>query len=61
MGDDGAAGLLEMKQVGGITICQNEASSLIWGMPKAAKELNAANYELTPREIAEAMTEMNRS
>jgi two-component system chemotaxis response regulator CheB len=60
MGDDGAMGLLELKQAGGTTISQDEASSFIWGMPKAAQELKASTHELAPREIAQAMTEMNR-
>lgn len=60
MGDDGAKGLLALKQAGGTTIIQDEASSFIWGMPKAGKELQAARYELNPREIARLMTDMNR-
>lgn len=60
MGDDGATGLLELKQAGGTTVIQDEASSFIWGMPKAGKELNAAIYELNPREIADLMTRMER-
>jgi two-component system chemotaxis response regulator CheB len=38
MGDDGAAGLLEMKRAGAITLAQDEASSVVFGMPKAAIE-----------------------
>ena len=60
MGDDGAAGLLELKRVGGMTISQDETSSFIWGMPKAAQELEASTLELSPRDIAQTMTEMNR-
>jgi chemotaxis response regulator CheB len=36
MGDDGARGLLEMKQAGARTIAQDEASSIVFGMPKEA-------------------------
>ncbi len=36
MGDDGAAGMLEMKQSGCITIGQNKETSIVYGMPKAA-------------------------
>ncbi len=36
MGDDGADGLFEMKEMGAFTIAQNEASSVVFGMPKAA-------------------------
>lgn len=56
MGDDGARGLLALKHAGGHTVIQDEASTLIWGMPKSAKELGAANQELSPAEIARVMT-----
>jgi chemotaxis response regulator CheB len=36
MGDDGADGLLEMKELGAQTIAQNEATSVVFGMPRAA-------------------------
>lgn len=36
MGDDGADGLLEMKEVGASTVAQNEATSIVFGMPRAA-------------------------
>jgi two-component system chemotaxis response regulator CheB len=42
MGDDGARGLLEMKQAGAFTIAQDEASSVVFGMPKEAIALGAA-------------------
>ncbi len=42
MGDDGAAGLLEMKQHGAQTLAQDEASCVVFGMPKVAIELGAA-------------------
>jgi two-component system, chemotaxis family, protein-glutamate methylesterase/glutaminase len=58
MGDDGAKGLLAIKNAHGTTIIQDEASSFIWGMPKAGKDLQAAKYELSPHEIALLMTEM---
>jgi two-component system chemotaxis response regulator CheB len=41
MGDDGARGLLEMRQAGSYTIAQDEASCIVYGMPKAAVNLNA--------------------
>jgi len=58
MGNDGAEGLLALKQSGGETIIQAESSCLIWGMPKAAKELGAACRELTPEQIATALAQM---
>jgi two-component system chemotaxis response regulator CheB len=46
MGADGAKGLLAMLQVGASTIAQDEASSVVWGMPGEAVKLNAAEYVL---------------
>lgn len=42
MGQDGAQGMLRMKQQGAKTIAQDEASSVVWGMPRVATELGAA-------------------
>ena len=42
MGDDGANGLLEMRKSGAHTIAQDEASSVVWGMPAEAIKLGAA-------------------
>jgi two-component system chemotaxis response regulator CheB len=44
MGDDGANGLLAMRESGAYTFVQDEASSTVFGMPKAAIEKNAAQY-----------------
>jgi two-component system, chemotaxis family, protein-glutamate methylesterase/glutaminase len=46
MGDDGAHGLLEMKEVGALTVAQDEASSVVFGMPKEAIALGAAEKVL---------------
>ncbi len=43
MGNDGAAGLLEMKEAGAYTLAQNEESCVVFGMPKEAIKLNGAN------------------
>jgi two-component system chemotaxis response regulator CheB len=42
MGADGAQGLLEMRDAGGHTVVQDEATSLVWGMPGSAYRLGAA-------------------
>ena len=47
MGADGARGLLEMKQAGAATIAQDEESCVVFGMPRAAIELGAAD-EVVP-------------
>lgn len=44
MGKDGAEGLLEMKDTGAKTIAQNEASCVVFGMPKAAIDLGAVDF-----------------
>ncbi|WP_129135805.1 chemotaxis response regulator protein-glutamate methylesterase [Luteimonas sp. YGD11-2] len=43
MGDDGARGLLEMREAGAATLVQDEATSVVWGMPGAAVKLGAAS------------------
>jgi len=47
MGRDGAEGLLEMKNAGAKTISQDEASSVVFGMPKEAIKLGAADRVLS--------------
>ncbi len=49
MGKDGAAGMLNIKQSGGFTIAQNEASCVVYGMPREAVERNAVD-EIVPIE-----------
>jgi two-component system chemotaxis response regulator CheB len=53
MGRDGAAGLLRIKEAGGKTIAQDEKTSIVWGMPKAAIDLKAANEVLPLDKIPE--------
>jgi two-component system chemotaxis response regulator CheB len=55
MGDDGAAGLLEMHQAGAFTIAQDEASSVVFGMPREAIARHAVD-EIAPLDgVAEAI------
>ena len=49
MGDDGARGMLEIKQAGGFTVAQDEASCVVFGMPKEAIKLGAI-YKVAPLE-----------
>lgn len=58
MGDDGAKGLWELKQAGGQTLIQDEASCMIYGMPKVAKQLGAETQELNPREISVVLSQI---
>lgn len=52
MGNDGAQGLLELKKAGAATAVQDEASSAVFGMPKQALELGAADVALPPEGLA---------
>ncbi|MBF0206506.1 MAG: chemotaxis-specific protein-glutamate methyltransferase CheB [Oligoflexia bacterium] len=51
MGADGAKGLLSLKNNGAITIVQDEYSSVVYGMPRAAKEIGAATVVASLGEI----------
>jgi two-component system chemotaxis response regulator CheB len=55
MGDDGARGLLEMQQAGGPTAAQDEQSCVVFGMPKEAIRLGAAQQTLPLSQIASAI------
>jgi chemotaxis response regulator CheB len=55
IGDDGAAGLLLMRQRGALTIVQDGASAAVDGMPRAARDLGAATMVLPLPEIAQAV------
>ena len=57
MGDDGAAGLAEMKASGAVTIAQDESSSVVFGMPAEAIRLGAADHVLPPQRIADLLLE----
>jgi two-component system chemotaxis response regulator CheB len=43
MGDDGAKGILEMKEAGAYTIAQDEATSVVFGMPQEAIRLGGVD------------------
>ena len=44
MGDDGAGGLLEMREAGAMTVAQNEATCVVFGMPREAIRRGAAKF-----------------
>jgi two-component system, chemotaxis family, protein-glutamate methylesterase/glutaminase len=58
MGKDGAQGMLEMKQAGAHTIAQNEASCVVFGMPKEAIALGGVSEVLPLRDIARRAVEL---
>lgn len=60
MGDDGAAGLLSLRRAGARTLAQDEASSVIWGMPGAAVALGAADEVVPLEQVARRLLAMPR-
>lgn len=52
MGADGAVGMKALKEAGAKTIVQDEATSVVWGMPGAAYKLGCADYVLPLDDIA---------
>ncbi len=58
MGDDGARGLLEMKEAGAKTIAQDEKSCVVFGMPKEAIKINAADKILPLDKISTYLIEI---
>lgn len=55
MGRDGANGLLELRKAGWLTVAQDEKSSVVYGMPKAAADLGAAVEILNPAQISNSI------
>ncbi len=55
MGRDGAEGLLQLRKAGAITIGQDESSSAVYGMPRAAWEIGAVRHQLPLGDIAGAI------
>ncbi len=53
MGNDGASAMLELKKTGAVTIAQSEESSIVYGMPKEALRMGAADYSLSIKEIVD--------
>jgi two-component system, chemotaxis family, protein-glutamate methylesterase/glutaminase len=60
MGRDGAAGLLALRHAGALTIAQDEASSVVFGMPREAIQMGAASRVLSLDQVAPALTAVAR-
>jgi two-component system chemotaxis response regulator CheB len=55
MGRDGADGICYLKSIGGMTIAQNQVTSVIFGMPKEAIDTGCIDWVLSPEEIHQKM------
>ncbi len=60
MGKDGAQELLLLRQKGALTVVQDQASCVVFGMPGEAVRLGAAECVLPPAEIARTLIEAVR-
>jgi two-component system, chemotaxis family, protein-glutamate methylesterase/glutaminase len=58
MGADGVEGLLALRRAGGLTLVQDEASSVVFGMPRVALERGAAELALPPRDLARTLARL---
>lgn len=58
MGDDGAEGLLELRQAGGYTLAEDASTAVVFGMPAAAVALGAATEVLPLPRIADRLLEL---
>lgn len=58
MGNDGALGMQKIKQCGGITIAQDEKTSIVFGMPKVAIETGCIDTVLPIQEIGRGLTDI---
>ena len=61
MGVDGAKGMLSLKNAGAMTIAQDEASCVVYGMPKEAMQLGAARKELPLQRMADVIARFSES
>jgi two-component system chemotaxis response regulator CheB len=55
MGDDGAVGLRDLKRAGAVTVAQDEASSVVFGMPAAAIALGVVDHVAAPSEMPQLL------
>ncbi len=58
MGNDGAKGLLKMKEAGARTIGQTESSCVVYGMPKVAFEIGAVDKQVHVQDIPKSLVSM---
>jgi two-component system chemotaxis response regulator CheB len=58
MGDDGAKGMLEMKEAGAFNFVQDEKSSVVWGMPGQAVKVGAAELQVPLVKVAQTLLDV---
>lgn len=58
MGRDGASGLLALRRSGSLTLAQDEASCVVYGMPREAVQLGAAERVMRPSEMAQVLGQL---
>lgn len=58
MGRDGAEGIRHIKRIDGITMAQDQVTSAVFGMPKAAWQTGAVDFVLSPKNIAKKLVEL---
>lgn len=58
MGRDGAQGLLQMRQAGARTVGQDEASCVVYGMPRAAQEIGAVEKQVSLSSIGQSILDL---
>jgi two-component system chemotaxis response regulator CheB len=61
MGDDGAEGLLQMRKAGARTLAQDEASCVVFGMPKEAIQIGAAEGVVGLEKLAPQILALTKS
>jgi len=60
MGNDGAVGMLKLKEIGALTVAQDSNSSIVYGMPKEAIKIGAADYSLSINEIVNTINKFSK-
>jgi two-component system chemotaxis response regulator CheB len=55
MGDDGAKGMLEMREAGSFNFVQDEKTCVVWGMPGQAVKVGAAELQVPLDKVAEQL------
>jgi two-component system chemotaxis response regulator CheB len=58
MGQDGAYGILKMKESGAVTIGQDEKTSIVYGMPKVAYDIGGISYQMPLQDIASKLMQV---